>query len=83
VLPLGPANDADPNVAIEIRAAEIAAYHEDMKHQLSVSYDTTIRGNYGPPDYSGMMFPAVAEEQWFAGWLARCIVKHDSNNGDV
>lgn len=40
-LPLGPADDDDPNVAIEIRAAEIAAHKFDMQHRLSSRFKTT------------------------------------------
>jgi hypothetical protein len=42
-LSLGPANDADPNVAVEVRAAELAARKFDMEYRLS----SRFRTNYG------------------------------------
>lgn len=40
-LSLGPANDDDPNVAVELRALEIAAHMFDMQHRLSSRFKTT------------------------------------------
>jgi len=74
-----PSNDTYPNVAIEIRAAEIAA---DMEHDGSCMTSTMERYGYGVESLhlrNGQPIlidtPSVR-----AGCLARCIVEHDEEN---
>lgn len=72
---LGPANDADPRVAVEVRAAEIASIGRDaasmwLSNEMSDSerdgWETHMR------DWDHIRIEGA---EW-AGYLARCIATH-------
>jgi hypothetical protein len=76
-LPLGPANDAPAEVAIEVRAAEIA---------VSVDYGCFLRhvsciddcAGCGWRDRRADYTPMFTTGDYAAGYLARCIHDHDT-----
>lgn len=63
-LSLGPANDDDPNVQIEIRAAEIAALADDYQRGIVTDETAVATTNIGGPKID-------------ASWLARVIAEHE------
>ena len=66
-LPLGPSNDAPPEVQQEIRAAEIAAD--------SIGARMNMDEVFGWGDYD--MLGDGDTDAWHAGYLARAIVEHE------
>jgi len=93
-LPLGPANDDDPAVAVEIRAAEIV--QDVTALGIDVVFDATVpRGFTGELmtlyEQNGWLlhswgdFPgdsAVIVDQQWSGWLAREIYRANDPHGD-
>ncbi len=80
-LPLGEANDADPNVAIEIRAAEIAADWGRVPPRCNddvLENDCAVCGWYEHLEAIDQATP-----EWHAGYLAREIATNDAARGGV
>lgn len=81
---LGPSNDDDPNVAIEIRAAEIAAAFTDGEHTTHCM-DALEQGGWKIEKL--LATDAVSDAiEWStpnagstAGYLARCIATHQGD----
>lgn len=74
-LSLGPSNDSDPRVAIEIRAAALVEHIDDWA--FGMLDDDEIRG-YSLAEASAQQHT----DGWHAGYLARCIAEHkDNDNG--
>lgn len=74
-VPWGPANDADPNVAIEIRAAEIAA--DGGVYECHRMPDSGECAECGWVDWILNVEEPNPGDAWHAGYLARAIVEHD------
>lgn len=93
-LSLGPSRDDGPheeNVAIELRAAELAANHHDMEHRLSGRFKTTygeVAGWRGEEVIEVLRVVTVgggrtdrgiplnlSSPNWQAGYLARLIAR--------
>lgn len=75
-LPLGPSNDSDPRVQLEMRAAELATDADHMKrliHNGIPGEDDEVDGYL--TSFNGKRAPSN-EAQW-AGYLARCISTHN------
>lgn len=79
-LPIGQSNDEDPRVAVEIRAAEIAAgvkpaVNPAIAYAASCGYDDKQTPFAWGCGWVGL------ENAWLAGYLAREIVEHDKEAG--
>lgn len=75
---MGPSNDADERVAVEIRAAEIAA-----SEQLPKCGDQPFEQKCercGWEDWGGHVECAPS---WHAGYLARCIATHEEAADEI
>lgn len=67
-LPLGPANDDDPRVKTERRAAELAALGKPVGVVETIGWFDCRKGTGGITDQP--------DERYVAGYLARCIIDH-------
>ena len=84
-LSLGPSNDADPNVQVEIEAARLAALHRDGRR---IPHNGT-RGRGTATGCAGCGWnlehrsaPLLdGKRNTDAGYLARCIAQHDEEQG--
>jgi hypothetical protein len=76
-LSLGPANDRGPEVAIELRAAEIAAGLEDGGCDVSMLEQCGFNDTLAPLRGGG--FVSLDSPSVLAGYLAHCIVTHGAS----
>lgn len=82
---LGPSNDDDPRVAVEMRAAEIAAVLDDadalcdwtLSNETFVSFTTFEERRGWSIAESNMQ---THSDAWQSGYLARCIAEHDGGD---
>lgn len=72
-LSLGPASDDDPNVQVELRAAEIAAMWRDCLDDTPYMTFPEVLGWLNAQDSEGTVVDA--------GYLARAIHDHDEEQG--
>lgn len=73
-LPLGPSNNDDPNVAVEIRAAEIAGV---LRHRGVIEdYDEREADGFAAAERNSDYAADPDDHWWHAGYLARCIATH-------
>jgi hypothetical protein len=79
-LPLGPANDTAPEVAIEKRAAEIAQDIERMGWTVLRRDSLEFAGWNG--DGWSAWEGALLDPKYLAGCLARLISEHDASEGE-
>jgi hypothetical protein len=75
-LSLGESNDAGPEVAIEVRAAELAASNELPKCNDGALEERCVRCGWE----NWIADNAAPSDDWHAGNLARCIASHDALN---
>ncbi len=74
-LSLGEANDDDPRVAVEIRAAEIAADDDELMGMCeSFGWESLLA-----PKFSTDPVDDGYSQKWHAGYLARCIATHSED----
>jgi hypothetical protein len=80
-LPLGPSNDAPAAVAVEIRAAEIAALGIGTPLLWIARDEEHGWRDFANEDGGGDCHCSEAvrhdDKNWHTGYLARCIVEHD------
>ena len=76
-VPLGPSDETDPRVAVEIRAAELAGHMSWFLGGPGAPVDTIDKSELrGCSQHRNNGTPANDHEH--AGYLARCIADHDS-----
>ena len=75
-LPLGPSNDSGDAVAVEMRAAEIAAFCCIRDSWLACKVSDCERDGF---DLDGNDEPSCPAEE--VGYLARCIATHTDDEG--
>ena len=78
-LPLGQANDEPEAVKVEIRAAEIAAMTAPQRHRPSFMGGIGWDEQYGWDSNQFSWEPSAKriDSGFHAGYLARCIAKHE------
>lgn len=77
-LSLGPSNDDDPRVAVEVRAAEIAADEDELMGVCeSFGWESLLA-----PKFSTDPADAGYADKWHAGYLAHQIVAHDATHSE-
>ena len=70
-VPLGPSDETDPRVAVEIRAAELAVLSVERRDSAPIGWCSI-------QEWLGLDADDDIGEGYLAGYLARCIVDHDS-----
>ena len=78
LLPLGPSNDSDERVRLEIRAAEIAVEVEEMT-ELWLYVGDNVSDDESRGYCRAESNAAEHSAEWHAGELARCIATHDED----